>query len=153
PRSTRRFSAQFLTSRPQAIMPHAADVPEVSNVVFRRPDGVMETYRIPWSKTGLPLTTVGRYFTPAFTMAALVRPPRRDFDATPPKLPPDSEPPAYMQFLARLQNCKLPDRSVVGFGAQAPVFAASMPTSFVLRQGRLSTDPFYSGVFSGHGHQ
>jgi hypothetical protein len=149
PRSTRRIAAQYLTLRPQVIMPHATDVPEISNVVFRRPDGVMESYRIPWSKSGLPLTTVGRYFTPAITTAASLRGPRRDFGSTP---PPDAETPAYIQFLARLQNCMLPDRGVVGFGAQAPVFAASMPTSFVLRQGRLATDPFYSGVFSAGGH-
>src|SRR5262249_26334997 len=52
PRSTRRLSAQFLTLRPQVVMPHAADVPEISTVIFRRPDGKLETYRIPWTKTG-----------------------------------------------------------------------------------------------------
>jgi len=38
PRSTRRLAAQLLTLRPQYLMPHAADVPEISVVVFRRPD-------------------------------------------------------------------------------------------------------------------
>src|SRR6266700_250999 len=36
PRSTRRLAAQLLTLRPQFLMPHAADVPEISVVVFRR---------------------------------------------------------------------------------------------------------------------
>src|SRR5664279_4002241 len=53
PRSTRRIAAQLLTLRPQYLMPHAADVPEISVVLFRRPDGGMESYRIPWAKSGL----------------------------------------------------------------------------------------------------
>src|SRR4029077_12006403 len=65
PRSTRRLAAQLLTFRPQALMPHAADVPEISTVVFRRFDGRLETYRIPWTKSGLPLTNVGNYTLPA----------------------------------------------------------------------------------------
>src|SRR5450759_1379475 len=64
PRSTRRLAAQLLTFRPQVLMPHAADVPEISVVLFRRPDGSMESYRIPWAKSGLLLTNVGRYTTP-----------------------------------------------------------------------------------------
>ena len=63
-RSTRRLAAQLLTFRPQVLMPHAADVPEISVVLLRRPDGGLETYRIPWSKSGLLLTSVGRYTTP-----------------------------------------------------------------------------------------
>ena len=55
-------------------------------------------------------------------------------------------------MLNRLQNCRLPDRAVNGFGAQVPVFAPSLPSSFVLRQGRSPLDPFYSGVFSANGH-
>ena len=65
PRSTRRLSAQYLTLRPQAVIPHAIDVPEISIVVFRRPDGKLESYRIPWTKSGLPLTSVGKYLTPS----------------------------------------------------------------------------------------
>ena len=67
PRSTRRLAAQLLTIRPQVLMPHAADVPEISVVLFRRPDGGMETYRIPWAKSGLLLTNVGRYTTPGLS--------------------------------------------------------------------------------------
>jgi hypothetical protein len=41
---------------------------------------------------------------------------------------------------------------VSGFGSQVPVFAAALPSSFVLRQGRSFTDPFFSGTFSAAGH-
>jgi hypothetical protein len=62
------------------------------------------------------------------------------------------ETPDYLRVLKRLQNCSLPDKAVNGFGAQVPVFAASLPSNFVLRQGRSSLDPFFSGVFSAGGH-
>lgn len=153
PRSTRRLAAQLLTIRPQSLMPHAADVPEISVVLFRRPDGGMESYRIPWAKSGLPLTAVGRYPTPGLpATAAASRILRRPHPGSPDPVPQPDEIPLYLQTLNRLQNCLLPDRSVNGFGAQAPVFAASLPTSFVLRQGRSVLDPFYSGVFSANDH-
>jgi len=165
PRSTRRLAAQLLTIRPQVLMPHAADVPEISVVLFRRPDGNMESYRIPWAKSGLQLTNVGRYTTPGFSgltggtrRAHPGRPAAHPPAADPPTTDPPTDPPApdeiplYRQVLDRLQNCRLPDKAVNGFGAQAPVFAASLPSSFVLRQGKSALDPFYSGVFSAGAH-
>ena len=131
PRSTRRLSAQFITLRPQSVIPHAPDVPEISTVVFRRPDGALEPYRIPWTRSGLPLTSVGKY--PALSA--------RQDDVIP------GGEPDYMQPLMQLWNCQLPDKAVVGFGALAPVFAPSMPSGFTQRLGGAATDPFYSGVF------
>jgi len=153
PRSTRRLAAQLLTFRPQVLMPHAADVPEISVVLFRRPDGGMETYRIPWAKSGLLLTNVGRYTTPGLGgmtrvsgIAASPTGDSPDVDVVPDELP------AYRKVLNRLQNCRLPDKAVTGFGGQVPVFANSLPSNFVLRQGRSSQDPFFSGVFSRGGY-
>jgi hypothetical protein len=101
----------------------------------------------------LLLTNVGRYTTPGLTgMTSKTGIPRSaNADPSDTDIVPD-EPPAYLQVLNRLQNCRLPDKAVNGFGAQAPVFAASMPSNFVLRQGRSSQDPFYSGVFSRGGY-
>ena len=155
PRSTRRLAAQLLTLRPQVLMPHAADVPEISVVVFRRPDGNTETYRIPWAKSGLLLTNVGRYTTPSpigtASAGGMSRIPR-GHRPRPGEPPVADEIPEYLQVLNRLQNCRLPDKAVNGFGAQVPVFAASLPSSFVVRQGRSSQDPFFSGVFSAGAH-
>jgi Peptidase family S41 len=139
-RSTSRLAATLLTLRPQQLMPHAADVPEISTIVFRRPDSQLETYRIPWVKTGLPLVAVGKYITPAAT--PLVRLAAGD------SLP--DEIPAYMAPLIRLQNCRVPDRTVLGFGSLTPIFAQSLPPSFVRRLGSTG-DPFFSGVFEAHG--
>ena len=157
PRSTRRLAAELLTIRPQIVMPHAGDVPEISVVLFRRPDGGMESYRIPWAKSGLLLTTVGRYTTPG-SLSTMNR--RKLSTSGAPTFDPYIDPPAadadvvpeYLQFLNRLQNCRLPDRAVNGFGGQVPVFANSLPSSFVLRQGRSSQDPFFSGTFGANGH-
>ncbi len=153
-RSTRRLAAQLLTFRPQVLMPHAADVPEISVVLLRRPDGGLETYRIPWSKSGLLLTSVGRYTTPGLEGMTAATRRRHGFPGSEPSGEPAApdEIPDYMQVLKRLQNCALPDKAVNGFGAQVPVFAASLPSNFVLRQGRSSQDPFFSGVFSAGGH-
>jgi hypothetical protein len=147
PRSTRRLAAQLLTTRPQSLIPHATDVPEISTVVFRRPDGNLETYQVPWTKTGLPLTSIGKYITP--------REVRRDqqwFTIEDPdaESPPEYFP-EYMEPLLNLWNCQLPDRTVNGFGSQSPIFINSMPAGFALRLGRTSADVFYSGTFETAG--
>jgi hypothetical protein len=142
PRSTRRLAAQLLTSRSQQIMPHAIDVPDVSTVVFRRPDASLATYLIPWTKSGLPLTSVGRYITPS-----QARGDKRLIADDP-----DVETfPEYMNPLLELWNCRLPDRAVNGFGSQFPIFVGSMPAGFALRLGRSSADVFYSGTFQSGG--
>jgi C-terminal processing protease CtpA/Prc len=113
----------------------------------------MESYRIPWAKSGLLLTNVGRFTTPGLSgMPSLSRNsnvPVGDAPDSPPVL---DESPAYLQVLNRLQNCRLPDKVVNGFGSQVPVFAASLPSNFVLRLGRSSQDPFFSGTFSRGGY-
>ena len=136
PRSTRRLAAQLLTTRPQTLIATAASVPEISTVVFRRPDGVLESYRIPWTKSGVPFTNIGKYRTPSNAQPA------------------DDDEPSYMTVLNRLQNCRLPDhgydRTVLGFGARAPIFAsalAALGDGFTRRLGGADTDVFYSGVF------
>jgi hypothetical protein len=138
-RSTARFAATLLTARPQQLMPHAAAVPEISIVVFRRPDSRLEAYLIPWVKSGLPLTTVGKYVTPAATLTQ-----RADDDSPPEEIP------AYLAPLIRLQNSRIPNRAVLNFGSVTPVFAQSLPPSFVRRLGATG-DPFFSGVFEAGG--
>lgn len=142
PRSTRRIAAQWLTSRFQEIIPHATNVPDNSTVVFRRPDGGTESYSIPWLKSGLPLTNVGRYITPSSENRG--RPSVSDG-------PQPAPTPAYMKPLQRLWNLKLPDRFVSGFGSRSPIFVSSMPAGFVRRLGGASSDAFYSGTFQSGG--
>jgi hypothetical protein len=128
-KSTRRLAAELVTTRPQQLIPSAPEVPEISTVVFRRPDGKLETHRIPWTRSGLPLTSIGRFpgASPAATDEAA------------------EEEPEYLQVLRRLHNCRLPDRAVLNFGARNPVFVNAMG-GFTRRLGILD-DAFYSGVF------
>ena len=141
PRSTRRLSAALLTIRPQVVMPHAADIPEISTVVFRRPDGSTESHRIPWTKTGLPLTSVGNYITPNGNAPAQTDNSVADAGA------------AYMQPLLQLWNCRIPDRGVIGFGSQFPIFVNALPTNFAVRLGKSASDIFFSGTFAAGGYR
>jgi hypothetical protein len=149
PRSTRRFAAGLLTFRPQQLIPSAPAVPEISAIVFRRPDGILETYRIPWAKSGVPLTSVGRYTTPRSAIA--LRPVQPSTDDSETDVDSPVEEPDYTRVLQRLQNCRIPGADLVGFESVNPVFAASLPSSFVQRLGRTANDPFYSGVFEASG--
>ena len=93
-----------------AIVERAERFSPQRKVVFRRPDGSFESYRIPWAKSGLPLTTVGRYITPNAAGGEVNQDAEDDSG--------DYDPaPNYMQPLSRLWNCQLPDRSGQGQAA------------------------------------
>lgn len=139
PRSTARFAATLLTTRPQQLMPHAANIPDISTVVFRRPDAQLETYQMSWTKSGLPLTNVGRYVTPGISATHV------GGDSAPEEIP------AYLAPLMQLQNCRIPDRAVLNFGSLTPVFLPSLPPSFARRLGGAAGDAFFSGVFEAGG--
>lgn len=136
PRSTRRVSAELVTIRPQSLIPNAPEVPEISTVVFRRFDGGLETYRIPWTKTGVAMTGVGVYPDPTGEEA------------------PSEEVADFADPAERFLTFRLPrDRAIRGFGSMPPVFASSLPPNFTLRLGRLASDPFYSGTFEAAGYR
>lgn len=136
PRSTRRAAAALLTTRPQQVIPTATETPDISTVVFRRPDDKLETYRIPWTKSGLPLTSVGKYATPGAVRRTLSEAGDGITDI-----------PTRSSALGRFQNLRVRDREVLNFGSVTPVFAPSLPFGFVQRLGRSSADFFYSGTF------
>jgi hypothetical protein len=142
-RSTRRLAAELITYRPQQAIPSAADVPETSTVVFRRPDGNLESYRIRWSRTGLPFTSIGKYTTPGSDTSGQASSRARVSTATG-----DLGPRGLLRGMLRF---RVPIRAVLNVGSVAPVFAGSFPASFVQRLGKSSTDPFYSGVFDASG--
>src|SRR6185295_938504 len=70
PVSTRRLAAARITIRPQSVMPHASDLGATATVVIRRLNGNLETYTIPWSKTGTPLR-VGPVPSPGLSVRQL----------------------------------------------------------------------------------
>ncbi|MDZ4802412.1 MAG: S41 family peptidase [Bryobacteraceae bacterium] len=148
PRSSRRNAASLITVRPQRIVFGMAEVPEISTVVLRRYDGKLETYRIPWSRSGLKMPGNGKLPNP--NAARLLRPGAASGDGEPVV----AETPDYMKPLEALWNCRLPERkAILNYGAVTPVFSRGLPGTFVQRLGRLSTDFFYSGTYVSEGQR
>jgi hypothetical protein len=138
PVSTRRSAAARIPSRSQSRMPYAHQIGDTATVVIRRQSGDVETYKLPWLKTGTPLTAagpVGTLKTNAVKRAAV------------------ADEPDYMEPLRRLQTVKLPDNpnAILSFGSRAPVF--SLPSNFVRRLGGAADDVFYSGTFTSGGYR
>lgn len=158
PRTTRRASADGITLRLQSEYPRATELPDRSQVVVRRASGDLETYTIPWTKTGSPLESIGPVPSPFFG-----REPGRNqvrssgFD--PLELLNDlhnwSAPAARYQARQRIiegENETVTERSyVTGWGSRNPYF--TLPTGFQLRAGRLASDVFYSGVYQSEGNR
>lgn len=150
-RSTRRNAATLITTRPQKIIPSAPDVPEISTIVFRRYDGTLETYRIPWSRSGLAWAGNGKLPYPGGTIAS-ARKAAEAGDETTATDATAAASPSYMKPLEKLWNCRLPDRhGILNFGSVFPVFQGGLPGTFVQRLGRLSSDFFFSGTYQSSG--
>jgi len=136
PRSTRRFAANLLTVRPQALIPHAVDLAPFAAVTITRRIGKTETFNVPWAKTGLPLLNDGPVPSPKMKADARTAGEQDD----------------YLAPLRDLLNCQLPQSKVMavrGFGAVTPIF--KMPSNFTQRLGTRSTDQFFSGTFQSGG--
>jgi len=114
------------------VMPHAIDVGDSATVVIRRQSGAVETYMIPWQKTGTPLEVGPLAKKPA------------------PK--PTAEGPDYMRLLdeVRWSGLSGEEASLTGVannGTRTPIFAPALPSTFTQRLGTKSADFFYSGTF------
>lgn len=137
PRATRRQAAGLLTIRPQEVIPAAASLGDTVEVEVRRAaSGTLEKYTLPWTKTGIAFTDLGRVPT-ALTTA------RQDSRRS--ALEDDSLP-LYMRPLAPLLNCRLPrdPEGVLNFGSDSPIYA--FPTGFRLRLAG-GPDFFASGTY------
>ena len=143
-RAARRIAAARLGSRLQAYMPHATDVGASASVVIRRQSGALETYTIPWNKTGVPLE-VGPVPSPTFTTSL---PKEKSAAAA-------NQKPRYLSDLEELQHSGLDRRrttlGVLNYGSRNPVFINGLGSGFTRRLGGASADFFYSGVFRQDG--
>lgn len=131
PRSSRRIAAGQITIRPQSRMPHAVDVGDTAEVVFRKADGSLATLTIPWQKTGTPLVA-GRVPSPKTSQMRAAS---------------EDGGPAYLDSLLEVQNsaAAADDLGLLGYGSRTPVF--DLPAGFVQRLGKVPSDFFYSGTF------
>jgi len=140
PRATRRLAANLLTIRPQSLIPTAASVGDTVEVEVRRASGELEKYTLPWTKTGIPFTDLGR--VPTARTAA--KPDSRQITLE------DDSLPSYMRPLAPLLNARLPrdPEGVLNYGSVSPIYA--FPTGFRLRLAG-GPDFFASGTYVSEG--
>jgi hypothetical protein len=75
PSSRKRLAADAITFREQFFFPRAHEIGDSATIVVRRQNGNMETYTIPWDKSGTPITVVGPVGTPKSAAPAIEKPP------------------------------------------------------------------------------
>jgi hypothetical protein len=132
-RSTQRMAASRIVTRPQQVMPHAVDLGDSAVVVIQRASGNMETFTIPWVKTGVALTQIDPVATPQIASRARIQTADDSAD----------------EALFGLQMSMDPhDQGVLNQGSLSPVFA--LPQGFVRRLGATG-DFFLSGTYMANG--
>src|SRR5262249_5308115 len=143
-RSARRSAAGRITSRFQALMPHAYEIADNAEVTIRRQSGTVETFTIPWSKTGTPVFQAG----PVPTLDSARRRSAKDSEpAAGAEIAPD-----YLRPLLELQNDSVPRETytnVLNIGGFFPIF--ELPETFVPRLGFGLQENFYTGTFRSAG--
>jgi len=124
-RTAVRESLEFLTWRPQYVIPRAHEVADSASVIIRKQNGDLLSLTIPWVKTGTPYTEAGP--SPVPTMGAKAANPGG--------------------MLRRLQQFRVPARRFsTGVDTLKPVF--SMPVGFQQRLGSGPYDSYYSGTYT-----
>lgn len=140
PRSTARNAVARILSRPQSRIPWAFRIENTAEVVIRHRDGEERTYRIPWSKSGMPVTEAGRLPSPWERSARAARTARvLEYE--------DSLAP-WQRPLAELLEARIDETSMAVLNpGLRPVFA--LPQGFQTRlAGNPATDSFLSGWYA-----
>jgi hypothetical protein len=130
--STRRLAAARIVTRPQQVMPHAVDLADSAMVAIERASGNLETYTIPWVKTGVALRQIDPVQTPQ--------------NAQRPRIDSPDDPGALLRDLQ--VSIDPHERGFLGYGSLSPIFA--LPQGFVRRLG-ATTDYFLSGTYMASG--
>lgn len=142
PRSTARRAAAMIAVRRQSRHPHANEIADAAAVVVQRQTtGALETYTIPWVKSGIAITQVGPIGPPFGTIIGNEQQQATILNGDP------------IDPLTQLQIAISPmPLGELNSGALAPLFVQSLPSNFVRR---LGADPFadffYSGIFQAGG--
>jgi Peptidase family S41/PDZ domain len=161
-RSTDRIAAIRLVSRSQQIMPHTSDLDATASIAVRLAStGAINTFVVPWLKSGIPITSQGPLPSPRRGNGQIFLTPNGQGigqltgqSAFGPlvfsvgnTVAADNTLPGYMEPLRSLLNASVPKDyySVLGFGARSPVFA--MPAGFVQRLGTQPVHFFFSGTY------
>lgn len=137
-RAARRWAAGYLFNRPQSVFPTAARLGDTLKLGVRLASGEVREFEIPWSKRGYPLPGAGRTPNPVAGLWSRT-----------PKLA-GADRPFYKEFLEALDRKSIGETPrVTGYGARAPYY--SLPSNFVQRLGRRTSDFHYSGIYEAGG--
>ncbi len=144
-RATRRFAANLITIRPQAVIPRAVELGESAQVVIQRQNGELATYSMPWVKSGTPIFNVGPVPSPRTSAKTAPKTAARAAEA--------DAPPEYPRLLPNvpgflMRASKRPE-SILGYESVPPIWR--LPQGFATRLGRSPIDYFYSGTFVSGG--
>ncbi len=164
PKLTRRIAADRLTYRLQSSVPSAGLLGDTATVSILRQNGEMQNYTIEWYKTGTPIKNFGAL--PGF----FSRKTESRGASTLASLETDSELPLWEQLHDRLKRWKISDKAdpfergekldpesgerfprryILGSGSNRPVW--TLPAGFAIRQGRFTTDYFFTGTYMSEG--
>ena len=143
PRSARRDAADLIVDRIQAIMPRAHEIGDTAAVMIRRQNGDVQSFTIPWAKTGRPYISAGPVPDPKTSSARATAKPMEESGAD------DDGTPAYLRHLRelQLQQRRSPVHAVTGSDGSRVKPLFDLPASFVQRLGSGHFDSIFSGSF------
>jgi Peptidase family S41/PDZ domain len=142
PRGRLRQGAFYSVARFQNLNPFAADLRDTADLQVRRANGNVETYTLPWFKTGVPLQSAGIVPLPG-SPGAGARAVAQSIDEAEPE---------YLRLLRILTYEKVSEPAeVLNVGVLPPIWG--LPAGFRLRLGRGPSDFFYSGTYSSAGQR
>lgn len=166
-RSTDRVAASRIVSRSQQIMPHTPELGTHATIVVRyASNGSLNTFAVPWVKTGIPISSQGPVISPLRGNGRLFPLPSEpsggpasgSSSASNPLvfqaaevIPADDTLPAYMAPIHPLLNASVSKDyfAVLGIGGRFPIWAR--PPGFVQRLGAAPTDFFFTGHYMSGG--
>lgn len=165
PRAALRSGVGRVTSRTQSVVPQAVNVPEKSTFVIRRQNGDLETYDIPWVKSGYPVREIGGVPSPfGFHSGVRLHEPYVPNDSTDENQLPTWKKEFYERHTSAASKedtkligepvetedgVRLEPKALLNYGSRFPWFV--MPPGFQQRLGNGASDIFFSGVFPSEG--
>lgn len=136
-RATRRWALDQIFFREQAVLPRAPETADKATIVVRRrATSALETYEIPWDKSGTPYVVVGPVSTPKTRLAV---------DSV-------DRQPSPVRTIENIATRRTPRaKRLRGFGSLTPAF--TLPETFVARVGLNSGAYIYSGTYIDSGYK
>ncbi len=148
PQATRRWAAAFLFNRPQSLFPRAIELGTTARIEVRRAAGEVESYVIPWVKTGTPMFQIGA------VAEGIFRSRTSEAERIPAALDNYAVSEAHREAsrlpLGRTANGEEVSKSyLLSWGSRTPHYAP--PPNFQIRRGLSANDVFTSGTYQSEG--